>query len=72
MVNRLEGINMKEYLVTGQGYAKNDQYKQTILLHDSFLTDHEDNARKLFDAKFESDYYIMNVYSIVDLTNNGY
>ena len=28
---------IKEYLVTGQGYKKNDKYKQTIILYDTFI-----------------------------------
>lgn len=63
---------MKEYLVTGQGYDKSDEYKQTILLHDSFLTDHADKAKEMFTTKFEPDFHIINIYSVMDLNDNGH
>lgn len=60
---------MYEYLVTAQGYFKNDQYKQTILLHDTFMAKNESDAKGLFNAKFEDEYKIIKVYSAKNLTN---
>lgn len=61
---------MDEYLVTAQGYPKTDKYKQTVLLHDTFLAKNEDNAKQLFNSKFEDEYEIMRVYSAQNLTQN--
>jgi hypothetical protein len=60
---------IEEYLVTAQGYKNNDQYKQTILLHDSFFVDNEDSATKAFKDKFELTHTVMNIYSVIKLTN---
>lgn len=63
---------MKEYLVTAQGYSKTDEYKQTILLHESFLANNAEDAESMFNTKFTDDFNIMNIYSVVDLTDNEY
>lgn len=58
---------MIEYLVTGQGYEKNDQYKQTILLHDSFFADNSDDASAQFENKFSNQYVLIKIYSVISL-----
>lgn len=60
---------LKEYIVTAQGYEKIDEYKQTILLHDTFMAKNENDAKELFNQKFENDYNIMKIYSTQDVTN---
>jgi hypothetical protein len=60
---------IEEYLVTAQGYENNDQYKQTILLHDSFFVENEHNATQAFKDKFEPTHTVMNIYSVTKLTN---
>ena len=45
---------MKEFLVTAQGYSKEDSYKQTMLLHDSFFASNTDEAESMFNKKFEN------------------
>lgn len=60
---------MNEYLVTAQGYPKNDQYKQTILLHDTFMAKDESHAKELFNTKFEDEHKIVKIYSAQDITN---
>lgn len=60
---------LKEYLVTAQGYEKSDQYKQTMLLHDTFMAKDDTDAREMFKAKFENEYKIIKVYSTQDVTN---
>jgi hypothetical protein len=62
--------NSQEFLVTGQAYEKNDPYKQTILLHDTFFAGDEDEARTLFNNRFCSTHKIMNIYSTIDVTEN--
>lgn len=61
---------MNEYLVTAQGYPKNDEYKQTILLHDTFMAKNENDAKGLFNQKFKDEYKIMQIYSAEDLTKD--
>ena len=60
---------LNEYVVTAQGYEKSDEYKQTILLHDTFMAKNENDAKELFNQKFENDYNIMKIYSTQDVTN---
>lgn len=60
---------IKEYLVTAQGYEKNDQYKQTILLHDTFMAKDDIDAKEMFKTKFENEYKIIKVYSTQDVTS---
>lgn len=60
---------IKEYLVTAQGYNKTDDYKQTILLHDTFIAKDENDAKGLFNKKFENEYKIIKIYSAQDVTN---
>jgi hypothetical protein len=62
--------NSQEFLVTGQAYEKNDPYKQTILLHDTFFAGDEDEARAMFSSRFRSTHKIMNIYSAIDVTEN--
>lgn len=68
MVYTNRGIKMNEYLVTAQGYPKTDKYKQTILLHDTFLAKDETDAKLLFNTKFEEEFEIIRVYSAQNLT----
>lgn len=70
MVYTKRRIGMREYLVTAQGYIKTDQDKQTILLHDSFMASDEHFAKQMFNEKFENDYDIINIYSVIDLSNS--
>ena len=58
---------MTEYLVTGQGYKKTDEYKQTILLHDSFFSDNSDAASTEFNEKFSKDYNLLKIHSVIPL-----
>lgn len=53
----------KEYLVTAQGYEKTDQYKQTILLYDTFHASSEEQAENNFLEKYEQTHHILNIYS---------
>lgn len=53
-----------EYLVTGQGYEKNDEYKQTILLHEIFFTATKLEAQLAFHQHFEPTHKIMKIYSV--------
>lgn len=59
--------NDLEFLVTGQGYEKNDPYKQTILLHDVVFAATEKEAKDIFNNRFESTHKIINIYSAVDV-----
>lgn len=63
--------NAQEFLVTGQAYEKNDPYKQTILLHDTFFANSEDEAKALFDNHFRQIYKVMQIYSVIDITSNN-
>ena len=56
-----------EYLVTGQGYSKTDLYKQSILLHDSFVAEDSDDASNQFSKKFDVEYSIIKIFSIITL-----
>lgn len=58
----------KEWLVTGQGYLKDDQSKQTILLHEAFQIDDDREAEKLFRTKFSETHNIIKVYSVTDVS----
>lgn len=58
---------LKEYLVTAQGYEKTDQYKQTILLHDTFMAKDDIDAKEMFKIKFEQTYKIIKIFSITDI-----
>jgi hypothetical protein len=62
--------NTKEFLVTAQAYEKNDPYKQTILLHETFFVEDEKEARTLFDNHFRKNFNIMRIYSAIDVTEN--
>jgi hypothetical protein len=62
--------NTQEFLVTGQAYEKNDPYKQTILLHDTFFANNQDEATSLFNKQFQDTYKIMKIYSAIDITTN--
>lgn len=55
---------VKEYLVTGQGYEKNDKYKQTILLHETFFTNTKLEAQLAFHQYFEPTHKVMKIYSV--------
>jgi len=59
-----------EYLVTAQAYDKNDQYKQTFLLHDTFLAADESGARSAFIDKFHPTHNIVKIFSAIGLDNN--
>jgi hypothetical protein len=54
-----------EYLVTGQGYDKSDKYKQTILLHDSFVAEDSDDASEKFTTKFSNKYKLIKIFSVI-------
>lgn len=58
---------MIEYLVTGQGYPKTDIYKQTILLHDSFIAENSDDASNQFNTKYDQEYKGIKIFSIIPL-----
>jgi hypothetical protein len=62
--------NKFEYLVTGQGYELDDRYKQTLLLHDTFFANNEEDAKNLFNKQFSVTHKIINVYSVKNLKNN--
>jgi len=57
----------KEFLITGQGYLIKDTYKQSLILHDVFYANSEEQARNKFKKKFQSTHHIMNIYSIINL-----
>ena len=59
---------MKEFLITAQGYCKTDKYKQTMLLHDTFLANSPQDAETMFSKKFDDEYEILKIYSAQDLT----
>lgn len=59
-----------EFLVTAQGYEKQDPYKQTILLHDTFDAADQQQAKEMFNTKFAGTHKIMKIYSAVDVTEN--
>jgi hypothetical protein len=56
-----------EYLVTGQGYDKKDKWKQTVLLHDSFIADDSDDASEKFTKKFSKNYKLIKIFSVISL-----
>jgi len=56
-----------EYLVTGQGYMKTDLYKQSILLHDSFVAENSDDASDQFSKKNDAEYSVIKIFSIIPL-----
>lgn len=58
---------MKEYLITAQGYHKNDPDKQEILLHDTILSKQEDVARIQLLDKLKTEYNITKVFSVIAL-----
>lgn len=62
--------NSQEFLVTGQAYEKNDEYKQTILLHETFFANDETEARNLFNNQFRKTHHIMRIYSVMDITQH--
>ena len=62
--------NTLEFLVTGQAYEKNDPYKQTILLHDTFFAGDENEARTMFNNRFRSTHKIIKIYSAIDVTQH--
>lgn len=59
-----------EFLVTAQAYEKNDPYKQTMLLHETFFVDDENEAKTLFNNKFRPTHKIINIYSAIDISEN--
>lgn len=63
-------MKKSEYLVTGQGYEISDAYKQTILLHDTFMATDEKNATELFNERFSITHKIIKVYSAENIANN--
>ncbi|NBU33542.1 hypothetical protein EBS40_02845 [bacterium] len=56
----------KEWLVTAQGYLKDDKSKQTMLLHDTFKRNSDHEAKQSFLDKFGIAYEIIQVYSVID------
>lgn len=56
-------MTQSEYLVTGQGYDKQDPYKQSIILYDVFKASSENDAKEQFNNKFATSHSIMNIYS---------
>jgi hypothetical protein len=59
-----------EYLVTAQAYDKTDPYKQTFLLHDTFITEDAIDAENAFNAKFEPTHKITRIFSVIDVSCN--
>ena len=60
---------LSEYLVTAQGYDKQDSYKQTLILHDTFQAADEHDARNQFSAKFSFTHNILNIYSAINVND---
>lgn len=60
---------VEEYLVTAQAYDKQDCYKQTLILHDTFQAKDEIDAKNQFYAKFSFTHNIMNIYSAINVVN---
>lgn len=60
-----------EYLVTAQAYEKSDPYKQTFLLHDTFITDDAISAENCFNQKFNETHKITRIFSVIDVTCNA-
>lgn len=60
---------MQEYLVTAQGYHRQDIYKQTILLHDSYITINADEAMNMFQKQFDAEYNILKVFSVEKISD---
>lgn len=58
-------MNKLEYLVTGMAYEKNDPYKQTLLLHDTFLANDADEAKDMFHSSLGNSHEILKIYSSV-------
>lgn len=57
-----------EFLVTAQAYANNDKYKQTVILHDTFMVNDQCCAKKEFEKKYQNDFNILKIYSITNLS----
>lgn len=62
---------VREFLVTGQGYEKEDRYKQTILLHETFFTHTKKEAELAFQQYFEPTHKIIKIYSVEPI-QHGY
>lgn len=60
---------LSEYLVTAQGYEKQDSYKQTLILHDTFKASDEHDAKNQFSAKFAFTHNILNIYSAINVND---
>lgn len=60
-----------EFLVTAQAYKKNDPDKQTILLHDTFFEKYEYNARQEFYNRFDKEYNIIKIFSVIDVSTRS-
>lgn len=65
----MENMMLTEYLVTAQGYDKQDAYKQTLILHDTFQAADEHDARNQFSAKFAFTHNILNIYSAINVND---
>lgn len=60
-----------EFLVTAQAYAKDDEYKQTILLHDTFMVNDKNCAKQEFESKYQNEFNILKIFSITNLALEG-
>ena len=58
----------KEFVVTGQ--LKQWYDNQTLILHQSFVTESKESAIQKFHDHFEPDLKIMKIYSVVDEHGN--
>ena len=65
----MENMMLTEYLVTAQGYDKQDSYKQTLILHDTFQAKDEHDARNQFNTKFAFTHNILNIYSAINVND---
>jgi hypothetical protein len=58
---------MQEYLVTAQGYQKQDTYKQLMLLHNTYIAIGVDEAMNMFRQEFDVEYTILKIFSVVKI-----
>jgi hypothetical protein len=66
----MEILMITEYLVTGQGYEKNDPYKQNTILYDTFDASDDTDAKKQFDFLFSMTHKITKIYSAIKTDTN--
>lgn len=61
---------LEEYLVTGQGYKKNDPYKQNTILYDTFDAKDSNDAEKQFNILYANTHNIIKIYSSIRTDNH--